>query len=243
MAETALKAAPPPSPATDDGRHFLARVADNLLFEYQPVVDAVTGACYGLEALLRGHAALGAGSVHALFEEAHWLGVLYGLDTTLREEAMRQRPTLAEPKRVPSWLPPQIRRGALTTEQRRPLLLNEHVLSLWAFSITCSAPHEGGQDQAGASTKLAHPISPARKAGRRTVAADLRTDLHRASSDLVTPRGPRDPNSAAARWSSAKRAGKSGGYEDEQRKAPDERQDRGAAVLLCLMRFLEDVLD
>lgn len=90
MDETALKAAPAPAPDTVDGREFLARVADYLVFEFQPVVDAVTGACYGLEALFRGHGPLGFASVHELFEEAHRRGVLHGLDSMLREEAMRQ---------------------------------------------------------------------------------------------------------------------------------------------------------
>lgn len=65
-----------------------ARRAEELQFAFQPIVNIHTGFCYGFEALLRGHQAVGFDSIQGLFDAAHEAGVLGSLSDVLRRKAV-----------------------------------------------------------------------------------------------------------------------------------------------------------
>jgi diguanylate cyclase (GGDEF)-like protein len=54
----------------------------------QPIVNIHTGACYGYEALLRGHQQVGFDTPQEVFDLAHGLGVLGKVDLRVREKAI-----------------------------------------------------------------------------------------------------------------------------------------------------------
>jgi EAL domain-containing protein (putative c-di-GMP-specific phosphodiesterase class I)/GGDEF domain-containing protein len=72
----------------DETERFLDKVRACVDFAFQPIVNVHSGACYGLEALLRGHQDLGFGQVHEVFDYAYRRGFLHQLDVTLRDLAI-----------------------------------------------------------------------------------------------------------------------------------------------------------
>jgi diguanylate cyclase (GGDEF)-like protein len=64
------------------------RRAQELQFAFQPIVNIHTGFCYGFEALLRGHEAVGFDSIQELFDASHEAGVLGSLSDVLRRKAV-----------------------------------------------------------------------------------------------------------------------------------------------------------
>ncbi len=73
----------------------------NLLdFALQPIVHAVTGATYAVEALVRGFEAIGYDSPHALFDAAFQENVLFFVDIRLREKAIAKFKTLPFSERL-----------------------------------------------------------------------------------------------------------------------------------------------
>ncbi len=63
-------------------------IVNKLDFALQPIVSIHTGACYGYEALLRGHDRAGFASIPELFNRAHEEEMLLRLHVWLKEMAI-----------------------------------------------------------------------------------------------------------------------------------------------------------
>lgn len=72
---------------SEDYSRWLSRL-ERLEFAFQPIIGALNGITYGVEALLRGADKLGYASPHELFDEAFEDGLLFLADIRLREKAI-----------------------------------------------------------------------------------------------------------------------------------------------------------
>lgn len=73
---------------------FLGQVERHIDIAFQPIVNTLTGACYAVEALLRGHETLGFTTPFAVFDYAQKLQILHQMDLIVREKAIRKFSTL-----------------------------------------------------------------------------------------------------------------------------------------------------
>ncbi len=80
--------APDPTPPDPEAASLIAAVRRDVDYAFQPIVSLQTGACFGYEALLRGHARLGLPDIGALFDRAWRYGSLHTLDLVLRRKAL-----------------------------------------------------------------------------------------------------------------------------------------------------------
>jgi EAL domain-containing protein (putative c-di-GMP-specific phosphodiesterase class I)/GGDEF domain-containing protein len=69
---------------------FLDAIGRTAVFAFQPIVNINTGACFGVEALLRNVDSLGFSSIPDLFDYAWNAGILHRLDMVLRQTAIAQ---------------------------------------------------------------------------------------------------------------------------------------------------------
>lgn len=74
-------------PAGEAGR-LIDAVRRHVEYAFQPIVSLQSGACFGYEALLRGHARLGLPNIAALFDQAWRQGILHTVDLVLRRKAL-----------------------------------------------------------------------------------------------------------------------------------------------------------
>jgi EAL domain-containing protein (putative c-di-GMP-specific phosphodiesterase class I)/GGDEF domain-containing protein len=65
-----------------------AEAVDRITFDFQPIVNGHTGACYGYEALLRGWKSAGFDSIQDVFDTASDELTLHRVDLALREKAV-----------------------------------------------------------------------------------------------------------------------------------------------------------
>jgi EAL domain-containing protein (putative c-di-GMP-specific phosphodiesterase class I) len=70
--------------------HSWTRSRRTAVFAFQPIVNINTGACFGVEALLRKVDRLGFSSIPDLFDYAWNAGILHRLDMVLRQTAIAQ---------------------------------------------------------------------------------------------------------------------------------------------------------
>lgn len=107
---TSLQAQPHVAPAgvlkavAPSGGALLEAAATFLVPALQPIVDAHTGALYGVEALMRGFDRVGAASPIELLDRASVLGVLPDLERILHKKAVRAYAALPEASRLRLFL-------------------------------------------------------------------------------------------------------------------------------------------
>ncbi len=65
-------------------------IVSSLDYAFQPIVSIHTGICFAHEALLRNYERLGYESIHALFDAAHDEGMLFKVDSWLKEKAIEK---------------------------------------------------------------------------------------------------------------------------------------------------------
>ena len=82
----------PPRQPLDDRWHDVVATLD---IAFQPIVNIHTGACYGVEALLRNTAEAGFASIQDFFDSCAALDVLADIEMILRERAVAKFATLA----------------------------------------------------------------------------------------------------------------------------------------------------
>jgi len=68
-------------------KHFIVGSLD---YAFQPIVSIRTGMCFAHEALLRNNEKHGYESIHALFDAAHQEGMLFKVDSWLKEKAIEK---------------------------------------------------------------------------------------------------------------------------------------------------------
>ncbi len=80
----------PRSELNRSNQSFLSKVEAYASFAFQPIVDGVTGRLHAVEALFRGYAEIGFGSVHEVFDYAADNDLLHQLDQFVCDRVMRQ---------------------------------------------------------------------------------------------------------------------------------------------------------
>lgn len=83
-----------------EAQAFLTEVCRVCDVAFQPIVNAHSGTCFGLEALLRGHEDLGFREIHEVFDYAHDRGWSHRLDAALREVAIEKFSRLANASEI-----------------------------------------------------------------------------------------------------------------------------------------------
>ncbi len=109
---------PDPTPLDLEAASLIAAVRRDVDYAFQPIVSLQTGACFGYEALLRGHARLGLPDIGALFDRAWQFGNLHTLDLVLRRKAMEAFARL--PRRDDTRLFFNLDNRVLTSPDYRP---------------------------------------------------------------------------------------------------------------------------
>lgn len=127
---------------------WLRDLRDNIDFAFQPIVNIHTGACYGVEALLRGYEGLGFDKIPDVFDYAHNNGMLHQTEITLKEMSISKFAKLEMDHFVRLFL--NIDNRMLDSADYRPgqtdRLLRKYGLSLRSICIEISERHEVPSD-------------------------------------------------------------------------------------------------
>ncbi|HEC90127.1 MAG TPA: EAL domain-containing protein, partial [Alphaproteobacteria bacterium] len=123
---------------------WLRDLRENIDFAFQPIVNINTGACYGVEALLRGYENLGFDKIPDVFDYAHHNGMLYQTEITLKEISIAKFAGLEMGQFVRLFF--NIDNRVLDSADYRPghtsRILEEHGLSLRSICLEISERHE-----------------------------------------------------------------------------------------------------
>ncbi|HEB78955.1 MAG TPA: EAL domain-containing protein, partial [Rhodospirillales bacterium] len=123
---------------------WLRDLRDNINFAFQPIVNIHTGACYGVEALLRGYEDLGFDKIPDVFDYAHHNGMLHKTEITLKEMSISKFAKLEMDHFVRLFL--NIDNRVLDSADYRPgqtgRLLRKYGLSLRSICLEISERHE-----------------------------------------------------------------------------------------------------
>ncbi len=123
---------------------WLRDLRDNIDFAFQPIVNIHTGACYGVEALLRGYEGLGFDKIPDVFDYAHNNGMLHQTELALKEMSISKFAKLGMGQFVRLFI--NLDNRVLDSADYRPgqtgRILKKHGLSLRSICLEISERHE-----------------------------------------------------------------------------------------------------